>query len=234
MWLINVRRSRMPERSRTRIVWCVGSPLLCMYRIAETVLLSYSDVQNMSSNLLYQSPHLRTPDPRLNPGFTPLYITNVGVNHGLNPGFAILRCGTWCTCTLSLYINILCTDPYPNLAHTKYMGLNCGALRHSGLQEQVANLLWHNIHTWHSTQHTYACAIITVYEHVAVQWRHAAWRGLQEKVTNILEINTYMINDNYCFISILGLVELFLNNVPLKVNFVYFSYTSTHLFTIIF
>jgi hypothetical protein len=39
------------------------------------------------------SPNLRTQNPGFNLGFTPLYITNAGLNPGLKPGFGVLRCG---------------------------------------------------------------------------------------------------------------------------------------------
>jgi hypothetical protein len=45
---------------------------------------------NVTKFKFKQSPHLRTPNPGLTP---PPYITNVGVNSGLNAGFGVLRCG---------------------------------------------------------------------------------------------------------------------------------------------
>jgi hypothetical protein len=38
------------------------------------------------------SPDLRTPKPGIH---LPFYITNMGVNPGLNPGFGVMKCGLW-------------------------------------------------------------------------------------------------------------------------------------------
>jgi hypothetical protein len=47
-----------------------------------------------SDNTIVQGPHLRTPNPGFNPGFTPrIFYIKGGVNPLLNPGFGVLRFG---------------------------------------------------------------------------------------------------------------------------------------------
>jgi hypothetical protein len=40
-----------------------------------------------------------------NPGFTPFYITNAGVNPGLNLGFGVLKCGPCTVGMLSFFMS---------------------------------------------------------------------------------------------------------------------------------
>jgi hypothetical protein len=45
-------------------------------------------------SVIMLGPHLKTPNPGFNLGFTPhIYYIKGGVNPGLNPGFGVLRCG---------------------------------------------------------------------------------------------------------------------------------------------
>jgi hypothetical protein len=56
-------------------------------------LISFGVQANAVHNLV---PHLRTPNPGFNLGFTPAFvISKEGVNPGLNTGFDVLRFGLW-------------------------------------------------------------------------------------------------------------------------------------------
>jgi hypothetical protein len=62
------------------------------------------NMKKQNKKHLSQEVYLRTPNPMLNPGFTPriCYIKR-GVNPGLAPGFSVLRFGRRQACTRNCY-----------------------------------------------------------------------------------------------------------------------------------